>query len=97
MIGIPCSIADADPPTGTALSLMTSVPSVSPDVLAEVDGAAALLDAALEVAGALRGEADAAADVVVFDDELEPHPVSTKAHMPAAPAPPAQRTVRRVR
>ena len=38
---------------------------------------------------------DGGAEVVADDDEPEPHPVSTKAHRPAAPAPPAQSTVRR--
>ena len=93
MIGLPSSVAEIEPPTGISLSLATCSPppeeayvappaDVAPPELVELSAEALAVDGA---------------EVVGDDDEPELHPVSTKTHRPAAPAPPAQSTVRRVR
>jgi hypothetical protein len=89
MIGLPSSVAEIEPPTGISLSLATCLPP--PPREADV-APPELVEFSAEVLAV-----DGRTDVVADDVEPELHPVSTNAHTPAAPAPPAQSTVRRVR
>jgi len=95
MIGLPSSVAEIEPPTGISLSLATCLPPPpgETDVAPPADVAPPeLVELSAEVLAA-----DGRTDVVADDVEPELHPVSTNAHRPAAPAPPDQSTVRRVR
>jgi hypothetical protein len=95
MIGLPSSVAEIEPPTGISLSLATCLPPPpgEADLAPPADVAPPdLVEFSAELT-AVDGRTDVVADAV----EPELHPVSTNVHKPAAPAPPAQSTVRRVR
>jgi len=88
MIGLPSSVAEIEPPTGISLSLATCLPPPGEADVAPPE----FVELSAEVPAV-----DGRTDVVADDVEPELHPVSTNAHRPAAPALPAQSTVRRVR
>jgi hypothetical protein len=101
MIGLPSSVADIEPPTGISLSFATCSPPPPEDAdvarPADVELSADVAPPELVEPSAEALPVDGGAEVVADDDGPELHPVSTKTHRPAAPAPPAQSTVRRVR
>ncbi len=103
-IGLPSSVAEEEPPTGTADSFATCSPPL-PDAALLVAGAAAellvagALEAALDAALLAAAEVDPGAAALVaasLPELLDPHPVRTTKPIPTAPMPPAPRTVRRV-
>ena len=95
IIGWPSSVAEMEPPTGTSLSLAIAWPP--PPEEADVTPLADVAPPELVELAAVVLVVGGGTEVVADDVEPELHPVSTNAHRPAAPAPPAQSTVRRVR
>jgi hypothetical protein len=95
MIGWPSSVAEMERPTGTSPSLAISWPP--PPEEADVAPLADVAPPELVEFGAVVLVVGGGTAVVADGVEPELHPVSTKAHRPAAPAPLAQSTVRRVR